>query len=90
MRETRYRVMLSDDIHVFMNLSSCKTLEGMIVRPWEREIKLQLRPKTQDLRSRDYQGQGCCAKYGRPHEGSFHKKIRGCFSCGQTGIFRRD
>ena len=40
MRKTRYHGMLCDDIQDFMSMSSCKTMDDMIVRAKEWEIEL--------------------------------------------------
>ena len=37
----RYHDMLWDDIREFVRMSSCKTLEDIISRSWEREIDLE-------------------------------------------------
>lgn len=72
---------------------------------WEIEMQLRLkcgpeqiqitvgqakRPKLKDSRLGGHQVRGHYAECGRTHEGSFHEKGRGCFSCGHTIHFSRD
>ena len=45
MKKTWYHDMLRDDIMEFVSILSCKTLEEMIDRDRDREIKLELRNK---------------------------------------------
>ena len=44
-RKTRYLAMLKNDIREFVSFSRCKTLNGMIKKTREWEIKLELREK---------------------------------------------
>ena len=40
MKKNIYQDMLRDDIQEFVSISSCKTLEDIISRSWERDIDL--------------------------------------------------